>query len=45
MCHDWPVKNAIVNLQISVIENSKRTSGNSLGPNLLNLYVDVGLQG
>ena len=34
MCHDWPVKNAIVNLPISVKENSKRTSGNSLGPNL-----------
>ena len=28
--HDWPVKNAIVDLPIRVKENSKHSSGNSL---------------
>ena len=31
-CHDWPVKNAIVDLPIRIKGNSKRISGNSLSP-------------
>ena len=30
--HDWPVKNAIVDLPIRLKGNSKRSSGNSLSP-------------
>ena len=30
--HDWPVKNAIVDLPITLKGNSKRTSGNWLSP-------------
>ena len=30
--HDWPVKNAIVDLPIRMKGNSKRISGNSLSP-------------
>ena len=30
--HDWPVKNAIVDLPIILKGNSKRTSGNWLSP-------------
>ena len=30
--HDWPVKNAMVDLPIKMKENSKRSSGNSLSP-------------
>ena len=32
MRHDWPVKNAIINLQIRMKGNLKRTSSNSLNP-------------
>ena len=30
--HDWPVKNAIVDLPIRLRENSRRVSGNLLSP-------------
>ena len=30
--HDWPVKNAIVDLPIKMKRNWKRTSGNLLSP-------------
>ena len=30
--YDWPVKKAIVDLPVRLKGNSKRTSGNSLGP-------------
>ena len=30
--HDWPVKNAMVDLPIKMKENSKRSYGNSLSP-------------
>ena len=30
--HDWPVKNAIVDLSIKMEGNSKSISGNSLSP-------------
>ena len=32
MCHDWPVKNAIVNLPIRMKGNSKCISSNSFIP-------------
>ena len=32
MRHDWPVKNAIINLPIRMKGNLKRTSSNSLNP-------------
>ena len=31
-CHDWPVKNVIVDLPIKMKGNSKRSSCNSLSP-------------
>ena len=31
-CHDWPVKNAIVDLLMRLKGNSKCISGNSLSP-------------
>ena len=31
-CHDWPVEKAIVDLPVSLKENSKRVSGNSSSP-------------
>ena len=32
MRHDWPVKNAIVEMPITMKGNSKRTSGTLLSP-------------
>ena len=32
MCHDWPVKKAIVNLPIRLKGNLTHISGNSLSP-------------
>lgn len=32
ICYDWHVKKAIVDLPVSLKENSKCTSGNSLSP-------------
>ena len=31
-CHDWPVKNVMVDLPIKMKGNSKRSSCNSLSP-------------
>ena len=46
MRHDWPVKNAIVDLPIEMKGNSKRTSGNSLSPlGAQNCLADVSNRG
>ena len=41
-CHDWPVKKGIVNLPISMKENLKCTSSNSLSP-LVAKNKDIGI--
>ena len=40
--HDWPVKKAIVNLPISMKENLKCTSSNSLSPSVAK-NKDIGI--
>ena len=44
MCHDWPVKNAIVTLPIRMRENLKRSSGQNkdLGAASQTLLTEVG---
>ena len=45
VCHDLPVKNAIVNLPIKMKGNSKHTSGNFLSPlGAQNKDISVALQ-
>ena len=45
MCHDWPVKNAIVNLPIKMKGNWKHTSGKLLSSlKAQNKDISVALQ-